>query len=157
MKAGLYILIFAFCVNFVSEVWAYQCKQPVDFQEEVDRSSMIVIGKIKKIKKLDSMPDPYPYQVTLEIIQEFKGPGQKELDVYFNSIGGGEYPCLELLQDGAVLLVYAQGVERLTTQINTRGVTSQCSRTNVLSEVDADLKLLAEKFNGIAVWQIILD
>ncbi|MDQ4123149.1 MAG: hypothetical protein M3209_17065 [Acidobacteriota bacterium] len=128
----LVILTLAACLNgltFNNSVFACECRQRNDFEQEFSFSKAVFVGEVVEIDK--STPDAV---ITFEVEKVWKGSKSRTIAVRTNNQGKA---CGFNFRQGEKYLIYAYDDGVLRTSI--------CTRTAEIKSADNDLKKLAKK------------
>lgn len=128
-------------LNISSPIFAYQCKSPKPWNEELLLSTAVFSGKVIKIEPVQK--DSFRYKVTFKITKLWKGNAAQASVVWMDYLGGSGYGFCDLeIKKGEHYLVYAYGEEDyLRVQLPSRGV-GHSNRVLLLSKAAEDLSAL---------------
>ena len=124
---------------FPSITSACSCAELPSVEEEFERSQAVFSGKVVDVREKRSIKGYQTKSVLFEVTNTWKGVKQSQMIITTGQGGGGD--CGFDFKEGQEYLVYANestlyGAQSLASTI--------CDRTNELSVLQEDLKILGE-------------
>ena len=131
-------IIILFISSFPSNTSACSCAELPSVEEEFERSQAVFSGRVVDVREKRSIKGYQTKSVLFEVTNTWKGVKQSQI-IITTGQGGGD--CGFNFKEGQEYLVY---VNKSTMYGGKTLVSTICDRTNELSVLQEDLKILGE-------------
>ena len=135
---SIIFICFLFLLSFPTNASACSCAELPSVEEEFERSQAVFSGRVVDVREKRSIKGYQTKSVLFEVTNTWKGVKQSQI-IITTGQGGGD--CGFNFKEGQEYLVY---VNKSTMYGGKTLVSTICDRTNELSVLQEDLKILGE-------------